>query len=225
MTIRSSQNQPWHVRWADALICIQPHSSDSQKGGKCLRAWVQLSGQKGGKLIFRPSQSPRARLRRPISPPGRGGGCGPSTLPSRPGGGPSRGWVHPPFEAHDASSRTRGTPSPNTPRCCASTNLRGARPRVAQLVQQLRAVAHPQAPADVEKRAAALCREEPAAVPPALTKLADDRRGTGDHLCRDPCYLDPGPIGSVYEAAVGWSTPSGELRGDGQDHGGRAPWE
>jgi len=37
-------------------------------------------------------------------------------------------------------------------------------------------------------------------------------------------YLDPGPIGSVYEAAVGWSTPSGELRGEAE-YGERAPWE
>jgi len=44
---------------------------------------------------------------------------------------------------------------------------------------------------------------------------------------REPKYafLDPGPIGSLYEAAVGWSTPSGELRGDDEEHGGRAPWE
>jgi len=27
-------------------------------------------------------------------------------------------------------------------------------------------------------------------------------------------FLDPGPIGSLYEAAVGWTTPSGELRGE-----------
>ena len=35
---------------------------------------------------------------------------------------------------------------------------------------------------------------------------------------REPKYgfLDPGPIGSVYEAAVGWSTPSAELRGEEQ---------
>lgn len=26
-------------------------------------------------------------------------------------------------------------------------------------------------------------------------------------------FLDPGPIGSLYEAAVGWTTPSQELRG------------
>merc|ERR1719217_300146 len=32
---------------------------------------------------------------------------------------------------------------------------------------------------------------------------------------REPKYdfLDPGPIGSLYEAAVGWTTPSQELRG------------
>ena len=27
-------------------------------------------------------------------------------------------------------------------------------------------------------------------------------------------FLDPGPIGALYEAALGWSTPSSELRGD-----------
>jgi len=37
-------------------------------------------------------------------------------------------------------------------------------------------------------------------------------------------YLDPGPIGSAYEAAVSWSTPSGELRGV-EEYGTRAPWE
>ena len=39
-------------------------------------------------------------------------------------------------------------------------------------------------------------------------------------------YLDPGPIGDIYKAAVGWSTPSGELRGDGTEVGAqRAFWE
>ena len=43
---------------------------------------------------------------------------------------------------------------------------------------------------------------------------------------REPMYsfLDPGPIGSLYEAAVGWSTPSGELRGE-EEYGERAMWE
>merc|ERR1719217_1264056 len=33
---------------------------------------------------------------------------------------------------------------------------------------------------------------------------------------REPKYgfLDPGPIGSLYEGLVGWTTPSGELRGE-----------
>ena len=36
---------------------------------------------------------------------------------------------------------------------------------------------------------------------------------------REPQYafLDPGPIGSLYEAAVGWTTPSPELRGTTPD--------
>ena len=37
-------------------------------------------------------------------------------------------------------------------------------------------------------------------------------------------FLDPGPIGSLYEAAIGWSTPSGELRGE-EEYGERALWE
>jgi len=47
-----------------------------------------------------------------------------------------------------------------------------------------------------------------------------------DTAKREPKYsfLDPGPIGSVYEAAVGWSTPSGELRGQ-EDDGSRGLWE
>ena len=45
---------------------------------------------------------------------------------------------------------------------------------------------------------------------------------------REPKYgfLDPGPIGSLYEAAIGWSTPSNELRADREGVSvERAIWE
>ena len=51
-------------------------------------------------------------------------------------------------------------------------------------------------------------------------------KDTAERLPKNYGYLDPGPIGEVYKLGVGWSTPSGELRGDGSEVGAkRAPWE
>merc|ERR1719217_685540 len=49
-------------------------------------------------------------------------------------------------------------------------------------------------------------------------------KDTAQRFPNDYGFLDPGPIGSIYEAAVGWSTPSGELRGEEVEAGARMPW-